>query len=130
MGDVHSADHAVEDRIAFVEREPDVARRVASARAAIAFAPVAAAFLVMAESEVDRLPLAVALREQSLGRFEDRHQRALVVDRPATDHEAVGDRPAERRSAPFAFASGLDRNDILVSRQQEGGGRRDRSLAR
>ena len=61
-------------------------------RAAMAFAPVSAALLVMAEGEIDRLLRPVAAREQSLGRFEDRHQRALVVDRAAPDDEAVGDR--------------------------------------
>ena len=66
----------------------------------------------------------VTTGEQPLGCLEDRHQRALVVDRSATDHEAIGDRSAERRRAPFAFASSFDGHDVLVGHQQKGGGRR------
>ena len=118
-----SADHAVEHGIAFVEAEPDV-RAALLEQGRHGLCAFSAAFLVMAEGEIDRLPRPVAAREQALGRFEDRHQRALVVDRAAPDHEAVCDGAAERRSAPFAFASRLDRNDVLVGHQEEGGGRR------
>jgi len=80
----------------------------------------AAAFLVMAEGEIDGLPRPEPSCEKPFRRFEDRHQRALVVDRPAPGHEAVGDRAAERRGAPLALAARFDRDDVLMRRKQQG----------
>jgi hypothetical protein len=124
---VHAADNAVEHGKAFVETKSDV-RPALLEQGGHRLRAFSAAFLVMAEGEVDRLFRPVAARKQSLGGFQDRHQRALVVDRAASDHEAIGDRAGEWRSAPLALASSLDRHDILMGHQQQGRGGGIRSL--
>ena len=112
----HAGEDAADDSAALVEHHPraDAAR---GQRLDGELRADAEDLLVVAEGQVDVAARREALGHQRLDGLEDRHEGALVVDRAAAVHHAVGDaarrtgrattparRPGPRRSAPSAPA--------------------------